>query len=581
MKQPIPQYNRSDIFIRRTVFAVSKTLCKVIGIIVITAVLFSACSSHGEQVPMTNNNDDPNSSSQPEKGNDRGQSGQITNGIVGTNRPICGHGGKDAVRQTVVPEVQELTHPLEGEIKVLSSGITNGGLGIYAELFEDVYPNVKISIETSPPPDDMAQTAALMTRLQSAPPDIFVFFPGSVNFEKFNMDAMFTDLYGLFDGSRGIDESDYFANIFRASEMRGGLYYLPIHIHYDITLLNKRLLEGISVDASEITSLTVDELIDLCIRVDEAFPEEKTYINDMFSMYEALIKEPMYDVETGAVFVNTTEMKERLERAVQIPFNDKVVVFTPEGLMYHTTSSNQEAMTRFTSQRDKNLITSIYEGDGLRLLAGLFIQDHIPTTLSQPVTLMSGCAHYGFSSITNLSIMKDASRSDLAWEFIRFIMEYEGDLFDRGMSEYTMPMISFPINRARFDNQVSGVVTLVADEAYTFSRVKDIVANSLEGRIEAIMEENSARFKEENLSPGQQRVEASYMAQQELLKPEIDKVMGYLRENMESLSYEIRTNYTVISSLVYPDVWLLHSGQQDVAQALASIQSKLELYVNE
>jgi len=121
----------------------------------------------------------------------------------------------------------------------------------------------------------------------------------------------------------------------------------------------------------------------------------------------------------------------------------------------------------------------------------------------------------------------------------------------------------------------------IADEAYAFSGIRDTIAPSLQERVEAIIEENSDEFEERNLNPNQQQATAYYMAQQEFLQPTINEVMDYLREIMESLSYEMRVNSIVLYDLVYPDIWLLYSGQQDVAQALASIQNKLELYVNE
>ena len=57
--------------------------------------------------------------------------------------------------------------------------------------------------------------------------------------------------------------------------------------------------------------------------------------------------------------------------------------------------------------------------------------------------------------------------------------------------------------------------------------------------------------------------------------------VDFLRGYMESLAYEKRWNDAIFNSLVYPDIWLLHTGQQDVAKTLANIQNRLELYVNE
>jgi len=47
------------------------------------------------------------------------------------------------------------------------------------------------------------------------------------------------------------------------------------------------------------------------------------------------------------------------------------------------------------------------------------------------------------------------------------------------------------------------------------------------------------------------------------------------------LSVPTNRNHAVVSSLVYPDMWLLHTGQQDIAQTLANIHSRLLFYILE
>jgi hypothetical protein len=61
----------------------------------------------------------------------------------------------------------------------------------------------------------------------------------------------------------------------------------------------------------------------------------------------------------------------------------------------------------------------------------------------------------------------------------------------------------------------------------------------------------------------------------------VNAAFDFFYDIMSSFNRQIRHSFAVFNSLVYPDIWLLYSGQQTVAQALASIQSRLELYVAE
>ena len=559
-----------------------KSKYATITFLLIIVLIFSACSKQDISQDQSNNigqNGNNNQVVDDNQGVHSDNSNQNT--VSGHNRP-CGHDGQNRIRQISAPVIQELTNVLEGKVTILSLGILDKDLRVYARLFSEAHPNVQINIETTPFPHDMAQSSALMTRLQTTPPDIFLYNSASMNHEKIEMATIFADLYDLFDGSRGIDENDYFFNIFRASETHGRLYSLPIHITYNIEVLNKRLFDGVGVDTSQIKTLSIDEEIDLFFRVSEAFPGEKIYLYDHFSIIAALDTDPIYDIDTGTVFVNTPEMKERLELAMRVPVNNRAVQYSPDGIMFTTVTNNEDIVRSFITYNSRNMLMPINDLGGLRIFTGSFLQKHMDTSLSQPIIRLSGiCNHLGFGSERSLSLMREAPNSDLAWEFIRFVMEYEDDLYHGGMSDYVAPINTFPINRTRFEKQVYEVLKQVALEAYTFSGFRQTLNPALHERVDEIIEENSELFNEENLSPERRMNRAVDMALEELWMTDIVDVMDFLRGNMEMIAYEIRLNSSVIMSLVYPDVWLLYSGQQDVSRTLASIQNRLELYVNE
>ena len=125
------------------------------------------------------------------------------------------------------------------------------------------------------------------------------------------------------------------------------------------------------------------------------------------------------------------------------------------------------------------------------------------------------------------------------------IMEYEESTVSTN-SAYPPSFHALPINRNRFENQLPEIINITYDYAlYT--------------GFEKLLTVPPEQYREEQIALS------------------VDFLRGY----MESLAYEKRWNDAIFNSLVYPDIWLLHTGQQDVAKTLANIQNRLELYVNE
>ena len=65
-------------------------------------------------------------------------------------------------------------------------------------------------------------------------------------FSQFNTEKILLDLNPYMDGATGINRADYFDNIFRAFEVDGKLYQLPINVQVDGFLGNPDLLSGVT-----------------------------------------------------------------------------------------------------------------------------------------------------------------------------------------------------------------------------------------------------------------------------------------------------------------------------------------------
>jgi len=101
----------------------------------------------------------------------------------------------------------------------------------------------------------------------------------------------------------------------------------------------------------------------------------------------------------------------------------------------------------------------------------------------------------------------------------------------------------FPVNRHMFDNQVREVLT----RNYGVMEITHMVepADSTESQ------------------------------------RQVEYALYRFRELVEMLNTEIRYCQATLNSLVYPDIYLLVTGRQDVQRALENIQNRLEIYVAE
>jgi len=443
-----------------------------------------------------------------------------------------------------VPDDQETT------LTILSYRDGDYFIQDFPGLFKKHHPHVNIVFEFYSVPQDTAAQLALTTRLLADPPDIFLFPSIVLNFEKLSMETLFLNYYELFDGPRGISVDDYFSNIYRASEIQGGLYSIPVFVELMLAYPNIRLFEGIDVDPSSISSVSVDDEIEFYTKISNAFPDERIRSSARFSIWRALTRNPLYDIKTGEVRADTPEMAERLRRAMEIPLtrdtvhlNIFYVEFKPEEIVENIIGSNTVATELLN---ESNIIFFDSADNPSWLLSALFLQEHPDIQFAKPVPFSFGKdSNRAFSSTHNLSIMKDSANRDLAWEFVRFIMEYEEARFLGSHNDH--PYMTLPINKKAFDINTYEMMQFMFDYAMLFT--------DMEQHLEIPVED----FRAEQVENG----------------------LTYIRNIMERLNFEHRQNRAVLTSLVYPDVWLIHREEQTIEQGLANIQRRLELYVNE
>jgi hypothetical protein len=170
---------------------------------------------------------------------------------------------------------------------------------------------------------------------------------------------------------------------------------------------------------------------------------------------------------------------------------------------------------------------------------------------SQPVHRVTSGGDILFSDSMAMSIMRNSSNHDLAWEFLRFCMEITGETPDEEDENIFVPAAmdfnrlgGIPVNRARFDIWAYEMIMFWGYEMPNMAGERWIF-------LDVPVEEA------------------------------VSEAVVFYREMMEMFTRERRSNYAVFNSLIYPDLYMFVHGRQDVDTTLANIQSRLELFVHE
>ena len=154
-----------------------------------------------------------------------------------------------------------------------------------------------------------------------------------------------------------------------------------------------------------------------------------------------------------------------------------------------------------------------------------------------------------FKTLIGLSIMRNSTNQDLAWEFLRFMMEFEDSVHRSmwtrrpDMWEDNRDSTGFPLNRARFDSQLFNV----------------------------ILDWNEMSID---------RLDFIHMTLEEA-EEEVPRSVEGFRNLVELVNRENRTDQAAVNDLIYPDIYQFWLGRQDAATTMANIQNRLTLYMSE
>jgi len=272
-----------------------------------------------------------------------------------------------------------------------------------------------------------------------------------------------------------------------------------------------------------------------------AFNLTSTFYEKAPNLNAVAIGKSVYDIDSKIIDVNTYEMRERLELAKNIPsrVEFKQHEYPHEEWWDIYLNVNSDLFTPSVKY-----LFYRYLGTGHPYIH--FIENNTLMKYSSPIFWSFGDGEVGFTTQTSLAIPRQSKNKELAWEFIKFCMEADDNLFYYEWD--AVEIHAMPVNRNQFNNQLREILKL------SLSFLINVRYISFTGSADEVE------------------------AEKELL---ITYSLEKFIEEMEMLNYEIRYDYSAFMSLIYPDLYLYYLDYQDAERTLLNIQNRLHLYVNE
>lgn len=346
---------------------------------------------------------------------------------------------------------------LSGELRI-AMPLRDEGIYRMSKKFRELYPDVKITFDCTVSdvnngiPDDYGTRyiQKTVTELSSGDAADIVDL-GYVSFYKYAKTGLFEDLNELLANDPEVNRDDFYTNILDAFEdAEGKLYAIPPTFRFNVLLLNDYVMYELDMDAEKEFADGVDyrELIDLYWKAVDAGAiksgEEKGgcyFAKDQNkNFFEGYVIPVFLDEKNGEARFDTPEYIEYLEKTDGLPFQRTVKQGGTYPYNWPTFGTDDyfcqqlPALPAHLGNIDHNNLAGS--------TGALFYKDsdgHIP-----------------FTAVNLLAIPK-GKKTQLAWEFIKFLIEEKEfpekiDIYDpASINEYFLPYgQAVPINRKNY-----------------------------------------------------------------------------------------------------------------------------------
>jgi ABC-type glycerol-3-phosphate transport system substrate-binding protein len=361
---------------------------------------------------------------------------------------------------------------------------------------------------------------------------------------KYAQSGQLENLAGYMEADPTFNRDDYLTNIFDAVEYRGGLWFMPINYSFNCYNYDSTLITGEAASAfGAENAVTFGELIAIAepfFNGDEKlnsvdypsdlwrrlFQEDFASFVDLESKtadfadgrFEALLESAVRYGEDGYVLQMTSEGENSGGWSMPVE-----MVETPTERVFFKPMSNYHLILQ--SLRD---FTGIFSGSGRATIDG---DDKLAG-----VAALSG-GRVPFSSNETYGINSNSDNKVTAWAFIKFLLSEEIQLSVTGASFAALPVL----NSARA-NKAEAFVTMMGGGADDMS---------------ALSESQSVALAQ--------------------------AIAGY-NETVEQMSSQINSyvfSDAIVNDMIAAEVEGFFDGNKTASEAAQTLQSKVELYLNE
>ena len=306
-------------------------------------------------------------------------------------------------------------------------------VGSAATKFKMLHPGVEI-IVTGYSNDYEKYVAQISTALMAGTADD-LFEWQEINYKDPATVNLLTDFYPLMSADPEFNDEDYFVNVFKALEYKGGLYAFPASFAYQLIAVNNRVSDKLVSDFVQYDHVTTFDLIDI---YKNAGMGPGYYVNNSFDVITAFstVLDSFVDMESRTCDFNKQRFIDFLNDAKNATEPGKNLGWT---YGFYTYVAEEEA------ENSKKYLLPQFWCDNYPY----FLEFEESSRYENPLPFTNEKGELRIEPLKAFCISAQSKNKELAWEFVKF-MAGESEASKTGYgNQVFLPFI--PVNKQLFE----------------------------------------------------------------------------------------------------------------------------------
>lgn len=365
---------------------------------------------------------------------------------------------RDTPSTIVQPVEEDENDTLSGEL-TLRTTVAGNILNYYAIFFHQLHPNVIIHVE--PTYTDVREwgqnperhTQQLATELMSGEAGDLVDI-GLMTYSKYARSGLFEDLNTWMDNDPEIHREDFYENVLQELEIDGQLFQMPVDWNYFALYFNLNMTYDLGVDVRDLfpDGVNYKQVVDLFTKMQEAgIVTDETFFapNQSAAFLDETVMADFFDLETNTCSFDSPAFIDYLETVDRLPWDHTLREGMDYGAIWISFAPSDYFCNRYIVT-----LNSMAGADGRT--AG--------TSCTPAILCRTVDGDYPFQVSSALAITSSCKNKELAWEFIKFIVNTRE--FPEKIEPYnpvdgwnldSLYCSSMPINRENYFRAARGI----------------------------------------------------------------------------------------------------------------------------